>query len=87
MIILDLFMQVGVPIHIAKTLTYPERVIPSNIELMRKLVRNGPDIHPGANYVQYKSSQNRRYLKYGDRNKVAQELEVQSVLLHNMILS
>ncbi|XP_025987632.1 DNA-directed RNA polymerase III subunit RPC1 isoform X2 [Solenopsis invicta] len=67
--------QVGVPIHVAKTLTYPERVIPSNIELLRKLVRNGPDIHPGANYVQYKSSQNRRYLKYGNRNKVAQDLE------------
>ncbi|XP_036146712.1 DNA-directed RNA polymerase III subunit RPC1 isoform X2 [Monomorium pharaonis] len=67
--------QVGVPVHIAKILTYPERVIPSNLELMRQLVRNGPDIHPGANYVQYKSSQNRRYLKYGDRNKVAHDLE------------
>ncbi|KAG5346572.1 RPC1 polymerase, partial [Acromyrmex charruanus] len=67
--------QVGVPIHVAKTLTYPERVIPSNMELMRKLVRNGPDTHPGANYIQYKNSQNRRYLGYGDRNKAAQDLQ------------
>lgn len=69
-------MQVGVPMQIAKTLTYPERVTPSNMELMRKLVRNGPDIHPGANYVQYKKNANRQYLKYGDRNKVAQGLQV-----------
>ncbi|XP_018403555.1 PREDICTED: DNA-directed RNA polymerase III subunit RPC1 [Cyphomyrmex costatus] len=67
--------QVGVPIYVAKTLTYPERVTPSNIELMQKLVRNGPDIHPGANYIQYKHSQNRRYLRYGDRNKVARDLQ------------
>ncbi|XP_011874550.1 PREDICTED: DNA-directed RNA polymerase III subunit RPC1 [Vollenhovia emeryi] len=67
--------QVGVPLHVAKTLTYPERVTPSNIDLMRKLVRNGPDKHPGANYVQFKNSQFRQYLKYGDRNKAAQELQ------------
>lgn len=67
--------QVGVPVHVAKTLTYPERVTPSNIELMRKLVRNGPDIHPGANYIQYKNSLDRRYLRYGDRNKAAQDLQ------------
>ncbi|KAL6268377.1 hypothetical protein P5V15_001510 [Pogonomyrmex californicus] len=67
--------QVGVPMYVAMTLTYPERVTPSNIELMRKLVRNGPDIHPGANFIQYKNSQDRRYLRYGDRKKVAQELQ------------
>jgi len=76
LITLNLFMQVGVPVHVAKTLTYPERVTPSNMELMQKLVRNGPDIHPGANYIQYKNSQNRRYLRYGDRNKAAQDLQV-----------
>lgn len=46
------------------------------MELMRKLVKNGPDTHPGANYIQYKNSQNRRYLGYGDRNKAAQDLQV-----------
>ncbi|XP_043579114.1 DNA-directed RNA polymerase III subunit RPC1 isoform X2 [Bombus pyrosoma] len=67
--------QVGVPIHVAKILTYPERVNPSNIELMRKLVRNGPDIHPGANFIQQGKTQFRKFLKYGNRLKIAQDLQ------------
>jgi len=70
------FFQVGVPVHVAKTLTYPEMVYPANIELMRQLVRNGMDIYPGANFIQYKNSQMRRYLKYGDQEKIAEELQV-----------
>merc|ERR1739838_764495 len=38
--------QVGVPIHITKVLTYPDIVTSSNIELMRKIVINGPEVHP-----------------------------------------
>ena len=33
--------QVGVPISIAKTLTYPEIVTPYNIHKLTELVRNG----------------------------------------------
>ncbi|XP_012231845.1 DNA-directed RNA polymerase III subunit RPC1 isoform X2 [Linepithema humile] len=72
--------QVGVPMYVAKTLTYPEKITPSNIELMRKLVRNGPDIHPGANFIQYKKAKNRWYLGYADRKKVAQELQYGDVV-------
>lgn len=64
------------PIHVAKILTYPERVNPSNIELMRKLVRNGPDIHPGANFIQQGKTQFKKFLKYGNRQKIAQDLQV-----------
>ncbi|XP_029660797.1 DNA-directed RNA polymerase III subunit RPC1 isoform X2 [Formica exsecta] len=67
--------QVGVPKQVAMTLTYPEKVNPSNIELMRELVRNGPNVHPGANYVQYSNSQDRVYLQYGNRKKAAQNLK------------
>ncbi len=48
--------EVGVPEYIAKILTYPERVTPANINLMRELVLNGTDKHPGANFVEEKSS-------------------------------
>ncbi|KAI4470240.1 dna-directed rna polymerase [Holotrichia oblita] len=68
--------QVGVPCHIAKILTFPERVIHANINLMRQLVVNGPDIWPGANYVQQKGSMFKKYLKYGNREKLAQELKL-----------
>lgn len=68
--------QVGVPIHIAKTLTFPERVTKANIALMKKLVINGPECWPGANYVQQKGSAFKKFLKYGNREKLAQELKL-----------
>jgi DNA-directed RNA polymerase subunit A' len=43
--------EVGVPIDVAKVLTVPEKVTSWNIEKMRQLVINGPDVWPGANYI------------------------------------
>ncbi|MHA1793369.1 MAG: DNA-directed RNA polymerase subunit A' [Promethearchaeota archaeon] len=43
--------QVGVPRLIAKELTVPIRVTEWNIEEMKQLVLNGPNKHPGANYI------------------------------------
>ena len=43
--------EVGVPKWICMKLTYPERVNRFNIHLLTELVRNGPEKHPGANYV------------------------------------
>jgi DNA-directed RNA polymerase subunit A' len=43
--------EVGVPFDVAKILTIPERVTSWNIEETKRLVRNGPEKHPGANYV------------------------------------
>lgn len=43
--------QVGVPRSIARTLTYPEVVTKFNISKLTNLVRNGPNQHPGANFV------------------------------------
>jgi DNA-directed RNA polymerase subunit A' len=43
--------EVGVPIDIAKLLTIPERINKFNIDQMKALIENGPDIHPGANYI------------------------------------
>lgn len=54
--------EIGVPLTIAKTLTYPEVVTEYNIEKMRQHVRNGRDIYPGANVVIPK--------KYGDGGRV-----------------
>ncbi|XP_066147818.1 DNA-directed RNA polymerase III subunit RPC1 [Euwallacea fornicatus] len=67
--------QVGVPLQIAKILTFPEKVIRANIGLMRQLIINGPDKWPGANYVQQKGSFFKKFLKYGNREKLAQELK------------
>ncbi|KAG0418155.1 DNA-directed RNA polymerase III subunit rpc1, partial [Dictyocoela roeselum] len=44
--------EVGIPIHIAKKLTIPERVTKFNIEKLRRAVINGNKIYPGANFVE-----------------------------------
>eukprot|EP01135_Chromosphaera_perkinsii_P006114 Nk52_evm1s403 gene=Nk52_evmTU1s403 len=67
--------QVGVPIHVAKILTYPERVNEHNIEKLRKCVINGPSVHPGANFVEDKRKM-KRFLKYGNRVDIAANLRV-----------
>ena len=52
--------QVAVPVHVAKILTYPERVNKANLKLMKKLVKNGCDEHPGANFVQHRDTSMKR---------------------------
>ncbi|KAG5262768.1 hypothetical protein AALO_G00278690 [Alosa alosa] len=77
--------EVAVPIHVAKILTYPEKVNKANIELMRKLVKNGPEVHPGANFIQQRHNQMKRFLRYGNREKMAQELKFGDVVERHMI--
>jgi len=65
----------------AKVLTYPDRVTRYNIEVLRKLVRNGPDIHPGANFVELRKGQSgdgpiKISLQYANKRKVADELAI-----------
>jgi DNA-directed RNA polymerase II subunit RPB1 len=43
--------ELGVPIRIAMNLTIPETVTKYNIERLTKLVQNGSDVYPGANFV------------------------------------
>lgn len=44
--------EIGVPLHFATTLTYPEPITPWNVAELRQAVINGCNIHPGANMVQ-----------------------------------
>ena len=43
--------EVGVPLQVAKTLTYPEIVTPRNIDFLGELIDRGPNAWPGANFV------------------------------------
>jgi DNA-directed RNA polymerase subunit A' len=43
--------DVGVPFEVVKILTIPERVTTWNTDEIKRLVRNGPQNNPGANYV------------------------------------
>uniref|UniRef100_A0A8C7K2E8 DNA-directed RNA polymerase subunit n=1 Tax=Oncorhynchus kisutch TaxID=8019 RepID=A0A8C7K2E8_ONCKI len=77
--------EVAVPVHVAKILTYPEKVNKANLEMLRKLVRSGPEVHPGANFIQQRHTQMKRFLKYGNRDKMAQELRFGDVVERHMI--
>ena len=60
----------------AKILTYPERVTKANIEFLRKLILNGPDEHPGANFLLQRGTDMKKFLKFGNRQQIAKELKV-----------
>merc|ERR1719376_798291 len=77
--------QVAVPIHVAKVMTYPERVCPSNLAFLQSLVRNGCDEHPGANFIKIKNSGERKYLRYGNRKNIASSLRYGDVVERHMV--
>ena len=44
--------QIGVPVFMARKLTFPESVSNYNYRRLRQCVINGASIHPGANIVE-----------------------------------
>ena len=52
--------EVGVPEMIAKEVTVPVYVNDWNIDELKKCVENGPDVHPGANYMITESGNRRK---------------------------
>ena len=75
--------QVGVPRHVAKIMTYPEKVTSHNIKRLRQAVKNGPDVHPGANIL--RSDQDRAtMLTFADRDKLAGSLKIGDTVERHM---
>nr|QDY51984.1 RNA polymerase Rpb1, domain 5 [Mimiviridae sp. ChoanoV1] len=66
--------QLGVPLKIAKNLTYPEIVNRYNIVRLTKMIRNGPDIYPGAKSIKKASDGSSKSLLYIDRDNIDLEL-------------
>lgn len=64
--------QLGVPMKIAKNLTKPVTVNPMNKEFLLGLVRNGPEIHPGAKILDRKNGESIT-LRYVDRESIVLE--------------
>jgi DNA-directed RNA polymerase beta' subunit len=69
--------ELGVPIKIVTNITFPEIVTPFNIDKLSKLVRNGRDIYPGANFVYPLQS-----LESGKKSKIDLRYRKKSVKLH-----
>ena len=61
--------ELGVPLKVAKNLTKPIIVNNKNMNFLLKLVRNGPDIYPGAKILEKKNGESIS-LKYVDRESI-----------------
>jgi len=66
--------EVGVPERVAREMTQTLNVTPRNVDNARQYVRNGPDGHPGANYVRRPDG---RRLKVTEKNceELAEKVE------------
>lgn len=68
--------EVAVPILVAKNMTYPEVVNRQNLDRLRQAIRNGINKWPGANYVIKPNPEMKMYLKFGNRDNIAKQLQV-----------
>lgn len=75
--------EVAVPERVAKVLTYPERVTSHNINGLRQAVRNGTEVHPGANFVA--RGDNKKFLRFGNRAAIADGLAVGDIVERHLI--
>jgi DNA-directed RNA polymerase II subunit RPB1 len=74
--------ELGVPIKIARNITFPTKVNERNISYLTKLIQNGPDIHPGANVLDKKGGYSIS-LRHKDRNTI--KLEVGDTVHRHMV--
>ncbi|CAM9447200.1 unnamed protein product, partial [Chrysoparadoxa australica] len=63
--------EIGIPVRFAKTLTFAQPVAPWNVEYLRKLVENGPNTYPGANFVEDKDGRMYDLSRFNDLKRKA----------------
>ena len=74
--------ELGVPLKIAKNITFPATVNKRNKTFLTKLVLNGPDVHPGANVLERKNGESIS-LRYVERKTL--ELQYGDVVHRHLI--
>jgi len=65
--------ELGVPMKIAMNITKPVYVNETNIQYLTYLVKNGPDVYPGAKILE-KANKNNISLRYVDRESITIEV-------------
>eukprot|EP01103_Thecamoeba_quadrilineata_P011482 TRINITY_DN2752_c0_g1_i1.p1 TRINITY_DN2752_c0_g1~~TRINITY_DN2752_c0_g1_i1.p1 ORF type:complete len:1475 (-),score=331.47 TRINITY_DN2752_c0_g1_i1:100-4146(-) len=64
--------EIGVPLVFAKKLTFPESVTHFNVEELRQAVINGPNVHPGAVYVETNNGRKTKLSETDQTSRIAQ---------------
>ena len=75
--------ELGVPLKIALNLTFPETVTKLNLKRLKKLVRNGPNNHPGAKTIIKKNSNIK--ITIHDKNKSTVDVEFGDIVNRHLI--
>ena len=65
--------ELGIPMKIAKNITKPVFVNKINRDFLTKLVRNGPEVWPGAKMLERKNGESITLKYYTDRNSIVLE--------------
>lgn len=78
--------EVGVPEMIAKEVTVPTYVNEWNIEELKEAILNGPNVHPGANYVKKTIKGKEMKVRVLDDNRelVVENLEYGDVVMRHL---
>ena len=77
--------QIGVPVFMARKLTFPESVSNYNYNRLRQCVINGASVHPGANIVEDEQTGNQlslRDMTPDELEGVANQLQVGRKIVH-----
>ena len=82
--------ELGVPIKIAQTLTFPEKVTKFNINRLKKHIKNGYDNYPGAKSVviyknSYDTNPNIKNLKHIDLDEIIKTIKIGDIVNRHLI--
>ena len=77
--------ELGVPINIAKNLTFPEKVTELNIERLKQSILNGYDVHPGVKSIKKTGEDSIKNLKHVDLEKMVEELQIGDICNRHLI--
>ena len=77
--------ELGVPINIARNLTFPEKVTELNIERLKQSILNGYDTHPGVKSIKKNGEDSIKNLKHVDLEKMVEELQIGDICNRHLI--
>ncbi|KRY41933.1 DNA-directed RNA polymerase III subunit RPC1 [Trichinella spiralis] len=77
--------QIGVPVQVAKQLTFPDRITERNRSWLQKLVQNGPEKHPGALFYISSETGVKKSLRFANREHIAQTVKLGDTVERHMV--
>ena len=78
------FNEVGIPKTVALELTVPERVTEWNIDWLKSLIKNGPEVYPGANYIITEEGKKKRITE-GTQEQILEEIKPGYIVERHLI--